>query len=138
MRERRRIEIRVSEDVFEELRKAASRRGFASVNKLLRAAVAAELRHGESALARTEQNIAASIELLAKEVRGIHRAHQATFALTDSLARLVLTCVPEPPAEILEQARLRAKLRYDRFVRSVAQNMAREARAAIAELVGRD
>jgi hypothetical protein len=57
MRDRRRIENRVSDETFEELRKAAARHGFSSVNKLLHAAVAAELRHGESALVRTEQNI---------------------------------------------------------------------------------
>mgnify|MGYP002402280541 CR=1 FL=1 len=138
MKERRRIEIRISKELYDELRKTAGRRGFPSVNRFVRAIVDAELRHGESALDRTEQNIAATIDRLAKEVRTLHTSQQASFALTDSLARLFLTCVPEPPREVLDQARRHAKLRYERFLRSVAQNMTTDSRAALAELSSRD
>jgi hypothetical protein len=53
------------------------------------------------------------------------------------LTRLFLTCVPEPPAEVLDQAKRRAKLRYDRFLVSVAQNMTTDTRATLGELADR-
>ena len=132
-----RLEIKLPPELFKELKAAAKTRGFSSANAFVRAAIASELRLGETALDRTEQNIAASIDRLAKEIRALHTAQQAAFALTDSLARLFLTCVPEPPHEVLDQARRRAKLRYDRFLRSVAQNMTTHSRASLAELSDR-
>ncbi len=132
-----RFELLLPPDLHATLKETAHSRGFASVNAFIRSAVQNELRHGETALDRTEQNIAASIDRLVKEIRALHTAQQAAFALTDSLARLFLTCVPEPPQEILDQARRRAKLRYDRFLRSVAQNMTADSRATLAELADR-
>jgi len=82
--------------------------------------------------------VAASIDRLSKEIRTLHTAHQALFALTDSLARLFLTCIPEPLPQALEEAKRRAKLRYDRFLLSVAQNMTSDTRATLAELTDRD
>ena len=130
----RRIEVKVPPELFAQMKKAAHAQGFSSVNSLVRAAITNELSTGDTALDRTEQNIAASIDRLAKEVRSLHTAHQALFALTDSLARLFLTCVPEPPTEVLDQAKRRARLRYDRFLLSVAQNMTAESQAALTEL----
>jgi hypothetical protein len=57
------------------------------------------------------------------------------FAAVDSLARLFLTCTPEPPAEIIDQAKRRARLRHDRFLLSVAQNMRADSRATLSELI---
>lgn len=129
-----RLEIKLPPELFAEVKNAAQARGFASSNSFVRAALSNELRSGETALDRTEQNIAASIDRLAREVRTLHNAQQAIFALTDSLARLFLTCVPEPPSEVLDQAKRRARLRYDRFLLSVAQNMGAESRTSLTEL----
>ena len=85
-----------------------------------------------------EAFIAASIDRVAKEIRTLHTAQQALFASIDSLTRLFLTCIPEPPPQVLEQAKRRAKLRYDRFLLSVAQNMASDTRATLAELTDRE
>ena len=117
------LEIKIAADTLAQLKSAARARGFRSANALVRAAIATELRSGESALDRTEQNIAASIDRLAREVRALQNAQQSTFALADALARLFLTCVPEPPPELLDQAKARARLRYERFLLSVAQSM---------------
>lgn len=73
---------------------------------------------------RTEEIVAASIERLRKDLRSLHTNQQALFALTDALTRLILTCLPEPPADVLDQAKRRAKLRYDRLLLSIAQHMA--------------
>lgn len=42
---------------------------------------------------------------------------------------MLLTCIAEPPNEMLDQAR--AKRRYEKFLISVAQNMASDAKAAL-------
>lgn len=118
-----RLEIRLSPESLAEVKAAAKKRGFESANAFVRAVIATELRSGESALDRTEQNIAASIERLAKEVRGLQTAQQSLFALTDSLVRLLLTCIPEPPPDMIEQAKAKARLRYQRFLLAVAQGM---------------
>jgi len=59
------------------------------------------------------------------------------FAAVDSLTRLFLTCIPEPPPDALDQAKRRARLRYDRFLLSVAQNMTSDSRATLTELIDR-
>jgi len=68
------------------------------------------------------------------------RPHHSTGPLCvgrTSLAKLFLTCVPEPPPTALDQAKRKARLRYDKFLLSVAQNMASDSRANLAELVDR-
>jgi hypothetical protein len=97
-----------------------------------------ELRHGEPAIVKTERIVSASIDRLARDLRALQTAQQAVFALTDSLARLFLTCVPEPAPEVLDQAKRRARLRYDRFLKSVAQNMTADSQASLTELSERD
>jgi hypothetical protein len=120
-----RLEVRITPELLNELKTAAKARGFASANAFIRAAISSELRSGETALDRIEQNLGATIDRLTKEFRGLHSAQQALFTLTDSLVRLFLTCVPEPSAEMLDQATAKAKLRYKRFLLSVAQGMKR-------------
>ena len=118
-----RLEVKVTPELFAELKSAAKVRGFNSANAFVRAAIASEIRFGETALDRTEQNIAATIDRLTKEIRSLQNAQQGLFALTDALVRLFMTCIPEPPADMLDQAKAKARLRYERFLLSVAQGM---------------
>jgi hypothetical protein len=84
-----------------------------------------------------EAFVAASIDRLSKEIRNLHTTQQALFAAVDSLTRLFLTCIPEPPAEALDQAKRKARLRCERYLVSVAQNMTSDSRATLTELVDR-
>ena len=93
------------------------------------------MRSGETALDRTERTVAASIDRVSRDVQTLHTTQQAVFALTDSLVRLFLTCIPEPAPEVLDQAKRKAMLRYSRFLKSVAQNMTGDSREAVAHLV---
>src|SRR3954468_19256461 len=104
----------------------------------MRMALQNELRHGDTALDRAERMIAASIGRLSGDLQTLHNGQQAVFALTDSLARLFLTCVPEPPPETLDVAKRKARLRYERFLKAVAENMTAGAKAAMTELAGDD
>lgn len=56
-------------------------------------------------------------------MKQLHNGQQALYALVDSLARVFFQCVPEPPAESLDQARAKARARYDNFMRNVARQV---------------
>ena len=137
MRRNERFELRLPQELAERLKALAQERD-TSVASVVRIALENEMRHGEPAIAKTERIVSASIDRLARDLRTLQTAQQAVFALTDSLARLFLTCVPEPAPEALDQAKRRARLRYDRFLKSVAQNMTADSQASLAELTDHD
>ena len=137
MRRNERFELRLPQELAERLKAVAQERD-TSVASVVRMALENEMRHGEPAIAKTERIVSASIDRLARDLRTLQTAQQAVFALTDSLARLFLTCVPEPAPEALDQAKRRARLRYDRFLKSVAQNMTADSQTSLAELTDHD
>jgi hypothetical protein len=132
-----RLDVHISTELIDSARKAAHARGFDSVAALVRTILEQDLRKA-SQQDQLESTGAASIDRMAKELRRLHNANQALFALTDSLVRLFLTCTPEPPLESLDATKRRAKLRYDRFLLSVAQNMTGDARATLLEVLKGD
>lgn len=130
--------VRLPEELAEGVRQAAKERGFSSPRAFIRDALKHELAgRPQDGAGDIEERVVASFERLTREVRKLGTAQQAQFALTDALAKVILVCLPEPPGEAVEHARSRAKVRYDRFLRSVATAMAGDARAALAELVSR-
>lgn len=135
MAKRKRFELRLSDDQLTAMKKAAQVRGFRSASAYIQAVLTKDLRVSTTDQADREAFVAASINRLSKEIRRLHTAHQALFALTDGLTRLFLTCIPEPPSGALDQAKRRAKLRYSRFLVSVAQNMSSDTGATLAELI---
>ena len=137
MAKKKRFELRVPDDQFTVLKRTAQARGFRSVSAYVQAATTRDLRDSPPDLPDREAFVAASFDRLSKEIRTLHTAQQAVFATVDSLTRLFLTCIPEPPPEALDQAKRRARLRYDRFLLSVAQNMTADSRATMAELIDR-
>jgi hypothetical protein len=137
MAKRQRFDLWLPGDQMASVKKAAQAGGFRSATAYIQAVLARDLRGSKSDGTDQETFVAASIDRLSKEIRGLHTGQQALFATIDSLTRLFLTCVPEPPAEVLDQAKRRAKLRYDRFLVSVAQNMTTDTRATLGELADR-
>ena len=133
-----RFELRLPQDQMLLMKRIAKSRGFRSANAYIQTVLARDLRGSADNDLDRDAFIAASIDRVAKEIRTLHTAQQALFASIDSLTRLFLTCVPEPPPQVLEQAKRRAKLRYDRFLLSVAQNMSSDTRATLAELMDRE
>jgi hypothetical protein len=91
----------------------------------------------ESGVDAAEQRIAASLDRIARGIRSLRMGQQALFAFVDVLAKMLLTCVPEPPSDIHDQAVARGKLPYDRFLKSVGLSMVGDSQAAMAELQGR-
>lgn len=133
----RRFELRLSEEQFTVMKRTVQTRGFRSVTAYIQSVVTKDLRDSSADQADREAFVAASLDRLSKEVRTLHTAQQAVFAAVDSLTRLFLTCIPEPPPNTLDQAKRRARLRYDRFLLSVAQNMTSDSRATLTELIDR-
>ena len=79
----------------------------------------------------------ASIERVRQEVFRLGRAQQALFAFLDSLAKVVLTCVPEPGGEAMEAAVARARGRHARLLKSAGQAMVGDSQVAMRDLVNR-
>ena len=132
-----RFELRLSEEQLTVVKRTAQVRGFRSVSGYIQAVLARDLRDSPPDQSDREAFVAASIDRLSKEIRNLHTTQQALFAAVDSLTRLFLTCIPEPPPEALDQAKRRARLRYERYLVSVAQNMTTDCRATLTELVDR-
>ena len=132
-----RFELRLSEEQLAVVKRTAQVRGFRSVSGYIQAVLTRDLRDSPPDQSDREAFVAASIDRLSKEIRNLHTAQQALFAAVDSLTRLFLTCIPEPPPEALDQAKRKARLRYERYLVSVAQNMTADSRATLTELVDR-
>lgn len=130
--------FRMSDDSYSGVAKAAKQRGFSSSSAFMREAVEAFMTDDRvSALNEAEHRIAASLDRVAREIRGVKKGQQALFAFTDALVKTILTCVPEPGGNTYDQAVARAKSRYDRFLKSVGRGMVGDSHAAMAELVNR-
>ena len=105
MTEKKRFELRVSDDQFNVLKRTAQARGFRSVSAYVQAATTRDIRDSPPDQSDREAFVAASLDRLSKEIRNLHTTQQALFAAVDSLTRLFLTCIPEPPPEALDQAK---------------------------------
>ncbi len=132
------IAVRLSESLRKRVEEAARKSGCASTSAFIRAALEDRVSDRGSAPTDAEQRVAASLDRLGKQLRRLGNAQQAQFALTDALARLFLICVPEPPKDVFELSKAKAKGRYEKLLRGVAENMTGEARATLSGLVDRD
>jgi hypothetical protein len=119
-----------------EIERLAKTRGFSSSSAFIRYAVDQELSARQEGLTGAEERLAASLEQVRKDVFRLARAQQALFAYLDTLAKALLTCVPEPPAEAKPQAVARAKERHDRLLKSVGRAMVGESGIAMKDLLG--
>jgi Arc/MetJ-type ribon-helix-helix transcriptional regulator len=111
--------------------------GFSNPSSFIRAAIERELAGRESGVNAAEERIAASLDRMAREIRGVKLGQQALFAFVDSLVKTLLTCVAEPPRDAYDQAVARGKVRYDRFLKSVGAGMVGDSQAAMRELLKR-
>ena len=132
-----RFELRLSEEQLAVVKRTAQVRGFRSASGYIQAVLTRDLRDSPPDQSDREAFVAGSIDRLSKEIRNLHTTQQALFAAVDSLTRLFLTCIPEPLPEALDQAKRKARLRYERYLVSVAQNMTSDSRATLTELVDR-
>src|ERR1700733_6490041 len=101
--------IRFSERTDKEIQAATRKRGFSSPTALIRHLVEQEMSGRREELVGAEERLVASIERVRQEVFRLGRAQQALFAFLDSLAKVVVTCVPEPAGQAMQAAVARAR-----------------------------
>jgi hypothetical protein len=128
--------IRFPDKVMQELKAVSCKRGFASATAFIRYSVEQELSARQEGLTGAEERLAASVEQVRKEVFRLGRAQQALFAYLDTLAKAILTCIPEPPADARPQAVARAKERHDRLLKTAGRAMVGESGIAMKDLLG--
>jgi hypothetical protein len=75
------------------------------------------------------------MEQIRREVFRLGRAQQALFAFVDSLAKVLLTRVPEPGGEVMQAAVARAQGRHARLLKSAGQAMVGDSQLAMQDLV---
>src|ERR1039457_690124 len=129
--------IRLTADKQEQLQSTAKLRGYANPSAFLRTAIDHELSGREDVIIGAEERLAASMEQIRREVFRLGRAQQALFAFVDSLAKVLLTCVPEPGGEAMEAAIARARGRHARLLKSAGQAMVGDSQVAMQDLVNR-
>lgn len=139
MPKRRRVKatIGLTDDEYKLVKHAAKERAYLSPTAFMRAAIRSEINGRDGALSEAELRIAAGLERTSREIVRVQRAQQALFAVMDTLVKTFLTCVPEPPRDVVSQSIARARERYERFVKSAGQAMVGDSHAAMNELVNR-
>jgi hypothetical protein len=126
-----------SADLRDQVHAAVKERGFRTEQAFLIAACEHELQRGDSteAMDNLEARIAATLVNMAKEVQSLFTLVHTQVALTNSLLQYVLTCVVEPPEDVLPAARARARLRYAKILRLAAQEVATRNKATLEQVL---
>jgi hypothetical protein len=126
-----------SKDFRDRVRSAAKERGFRSEQAFILAACQNEMERGDSteALDELEARIAATLANTGKQVQSLFTLVHAQIALTNSLLQYVLTCLVEPPEEVLPAARARAKARYAKILRLAGQEVATRNQATLEQVL---
>src|SRR5215475_1885132 len=121
--------IRFSDRVLKEVYTVWRTRGFASPTAFIRYAVKQELSERQEGLTGSEERIAATLTQVRKDVFRVRRGQRALFAYVDTLAKALLTCVPEPPADARPRAVACAKERYERLIKTAGRANGRRIQA---------
>ena len=100
-------------------------------------AIEEKLRRAEAleSVSETEARIAASFNQVQRQLQSLHTAVQGQFALTDALAKYLLTCIAEPPGELLSGARARARDRYEKLLCAAAKTITGEIENPLMETI---
>jgi hypothetical protein len=91
---------------------------------------------GRPELTETQERIAGGFERMSRDMVRLPRGQQALFALLDTLAKTILTCLPELPPDARPQAIARAKERYKRLMKTAGQSLSSGAQIAMQDLTG--
>ena len=126
-----------SADLRDKVRAAVKERRFRTEQAFLIAACEHELERGDNseAMDDLEGRIVATLANVAREVQALFTLAHSQFALTNSLLQYVLTCMIEPPDDVLPAARARARLRYAKILRIAAQEVATRNKATLEEVL---
>ena len=131
--------IRLREALKEKIEEISTERGYRSCSAFMVEAIEEKLRRDEAldSVSEAEERIAASFNEIHRQLQSVHTAVQGQFALTDALAKYLLTCIVEPPGELLTSARARAKDRYEKLLRAAARTITGETDNPLMETVSK-
>ena len=107
--------IRFSEITLQQIQQATKQKGFASTAAMIRHAVDQELSSGDD----VEQRIAATLGRIESDLSRMQRVQQTLFAFVDTLAKALVTDLPEQSSASVATG----KERYERFLNSAAATM---------------
>jgi hypothetical protein len=126
-----------SQQFRDRVRAAAKQRGFRSEQAFILAACQNEMERGDSreGMDDLEDRIVATLLNVGREVQSLFTLVHTQVALTNSLLQYVLTCIAEPPEEVLPAARARARLRYARILRLAGQEVATRNKATLEQVL---
>ena len=127
-----------SDDLRDKVRAAVKGRGFRSEQAFLIAACQNELERGDNAgtmMDDLEARIVATLLNMGREVQSLFTLVHTQVALTNCLLQYVLTCVPEPPEDLLPAARARARLRYAKILRLAGQEVGTRNKATLEQVL---
>lgn len=129
--------IRLREALKEKIEEISTERGYRSCSAFMVEAIEEKLRRDEAldSVSEAEERIAASFNEIHRQLQSVHTAVQGQFALTDALTKYLLTCIVEPPSELLTSARARAKDRYEKLLRAAARTITGETDNPLMETV---
>lgn len=130
------MDLRLDPDTKAKLEAAASQAGFRNLTAYVRQVLKTELKGKRESqqVSDMEQKTVATINRLSRDMNQLRVQILAAYCLLDGLAKVVLTCMPEPSPQMAEQATANAKRRYERLNRTVAQAMRGEGAAILKEL----
>jgi Arc/MetJ-type ribon-helix-helix transcriptional regulator len=129
--------IRLTTETDARIQSAAKLRGYSSPSAFLRAAIKKELSERTEAIGLSTEQIVGCVQEVRQDVRRVERAQQALFALVDSLAKVFLTCVPEPRGTAMEPALAEARNRHARLLNNAGHAMRSDSLVAMEELISR-
>jgi len=107
--------IRFSETALQQIEQAAKQKGFKSTAAMIRHAVDQEATGGDA----VGQRIATTLEQIQGDLSRIQRVQQTQFAFIDTLAKTLLTGLPDQSSASVAKG----KERYERFLKSAAASM---------------
>lgn len=128
--------IRLPGELDKKIKEAATAHGFRTTSDFARDALKSALDGAKnlSAVEDAEQRLIAGLDRMARELRSVRRVQQAQFAFTETLVKVLLTCLPEPSSDVYAQAKARAMARYADFLKSVGKAIDGDSKAVLAEL----
>jgi hypothetical protein len=121
--------IRFSETTLQQIQQAAKQKGFASTAAMIRHAVDQELGSGDD----VEHRVAATLNRIQGNLSRMQLAQQTLFAFVDTLAKVLLTGLPEQSSA----SGAMGKERYERFLKSTAATMLNGSHPLLRDAVGR-
>jgi hypothetical protein len=128
--------VRLTDAIDQRIQSAAKLRGYSTPSAFLRAAIKKELDAlGEGSAAN--EKILGYIGEVRQDVRRVERAQQALFALVDSLAKVFVTCVPEPRGEAMQTALGEARNRHARLLTNAGHAVLSDSLVAMEDLINK-